>query len=834
MRKAGLFIFALLIFGAAVGYASPRVSALGTRYFDDSPGAECDFWNRDASAPWCDRNKAVRIISGSSTSVTKTQDKFRAYYSLPSIKNPDGTNRLDANGNTIIDPTRFPNTLTLTITHADYCPSASVGNSIPAPGNGHAVDTLNNGYYETNRSALNNAGGLVTDFYVGKPGQLSHHRQGFYRASCTSDRVIQLSLGDFTATTHVAGLYYVEFEAALAARLAGSPQACFDNPNNATCAGVLNSFTLTQAGSTNAQYIANVGTASGADTGYATTIREEDENQDINGVGTNATFMVRFGADCTVGPAGSDTKVSFFDLDFNAGEQGQVRLEMKSIAPNGAVRWLDNNGNWLVSRNNAGYAPPSINGRFTNWNFHADHDYKYVLYIKNVNPILVQQFSTPYDGIYYHYDCADTPPAVVRPSLTLAPSDIEPGQLATARAALQNSSPSDASILSGSITMWQTNDVNSTSGARPTTCGTGAVNVPSGTTRSAGRSCTEPGAADYAYVCASYTGVPGPGTTLTPPTTRPVCINVSSRPFLSIYGGDAIAGKAPQEEPSSGQCSADNKDAGFVSWSQGGPGWVGAGAQYAVQALGTINDFASAQRSTAGAPTGLAFANNPASLINPSAGLFGGKFNSTDGVNCDYTSDITAADTVTGNLQVNGGGKLTISQGNPNRNMVIYVKGGNAFIDNDIVYANDNWVDVSRIPSFRLVVVGGDIIIDHRVTQLFGTYVAETDSRGNGGTIVTCAKNEVEVDPRTTATYYTDCNSQLTIYGSFVAQQVHFGRTSGSVGLATATDTPNYPTAQGTTHAAEVFVYSPAVWLANLKGINAGGDYSVTGLPPVL
>jgi hypothetical protein len=29
-------------------------------------------------------------------------------------------------------------------------------------------------------------------------------------------------------------------------------------------------------------------------------------------------------------------------------------------------------------------------------------------------------------------------------------------------------------------------------------------------------------------------------------------------------------------------------------------------------------------------------------------------------------------------------------------------------------------------------------------------------------------------------------------------------------------------------------VYSPAQWLANLKGIDGGGDLSVTGLPPVL
>jgi hypothetical protein len=265
-----------------------------------------------------------------------------------------------------------------------------------------------------------------------------------------------------------------------------------------------------------------------------------------------------------------------------------------------------------------------------------------------------------------------------------------------------------------------------------------------------------------------------------------------------------------------------DSNAGIFSWNNHTAGYSGAGAEYAVQALAGVVDFASALGSSNVPPTGLSFANyyNPAdgTKLNASQGLFGGWWGGTTG-DCDFTSDLTGPP-ITVNTTI---GATVIGKGVSNTK---YVSGADVYISGNIAYTTAGWLSITDIPYFKLVVTGGDIYIDHGVTQLDGLFIAEP-SAGIGGRIFTCAvglRNPVSLG---TAGSYTTCNQQLVINGAFVARAVAFGRTYGSVGQATGADS------LASNHNAEVFNYTPETWLPRSSA--ASGSYmAITGLPPVL
>jgi hypothetical protein len=295
-------------------------------------------------------------------------------------------------------------------------------------------------------------------------------------------------------------------------------------------------------------------------------------------------------------------------------------------------------------------------------------------------------------------------------------------------------------------------------------------------------------------------------------------MSVVNLPYLTVYGGDTQIGAAPTSTP--GTCYTGDKEAGAYSWNNHSSGYSGAGAQYAVMALGQIEDYASnlGGNGRSAAPHRLSFANTVGGTVDDRNGLFGGKFG-TVSTSCDFTSDIKVA-------QVSGGsasGSLPNSLADGDQ-VTIYAS-GDVHIGHDVVYANNTWTSLAQMPSLRLI-VEGNIYIDRSVTQLDGLYVALPTSSGNGGVIYTCTDGDSPVDPKNPQ-FYDKCNSQLVINGAFGAKQVQFLRTSGSVGLATTDTYTN-------SGAAEVFHYSPEVWLPRGGG-NASLRYdSITGLPPVL
>jgi hypothetical protein len=279
-------------------------------------------------------------------------------------------------------------------------------------------------------------------------------------------------------------------------------------------------------------------------------------------------------------------------------------------------------------------------------------------------------------------------------------------------------------------------------------------------------------------------------------------------PYLSVYGGDVIAGSSPGVDASyqPAGCSVTS-NAGVYSWNTRNASYAGAGASYAVMALGQIQDFASTQGSV-GAPDRLSFANTTGK-DNPPSGLFGGDAGGVP-ASCDFISDLQST-TVRKTATPIPGRTVTSSTDE------LFYK-GDTLIFNDIKYATTSWASVAAMPKFKLVVIG-DIYIDRGVGQLDGLYVALPDpATGKGGNIYTCSIGASAIAP-TDPNYYTNCNKQLTVNGAFVAKSVQFLRTFGSMSKPGA---------------AEQFNYSPELWLPRTVN-SVGSDYnSITGLPPVL
>lgn len=314
---------------------------------------------------------------------------------------------------------------------------------------------------------------------------------------------------------------------------------------------------------------------------------------------------------------------------------------------------------------------------------------------------------------------------------------------------------------------------------------------------------------------------------------KEICVIVANQPYLKVFGGDISAGGGLKG--STGTCT-NNNNAAVSAWNKGtAGGYAGAGAQYAVYALDTINYFASALGNAGGAPTptGLSFANT---ATNVSSGNFGGDFGtatcipdyyarkpaSTTALPPDVSAMTSGAYGATGTTTLVGGNVST------NEKISVYIN-GDVFINSNITYAGA--FSANQVPLFQLV-VRGNIYIGSGVTRLDGVYIAQTNG-ASGGTIYTCATTTAALT-LTNGAFYNTCTNKLTINGAFVANSVEFLRTSGTVSSATAGETSS-ETGAGNA-AAEVFNFNPMLWMTQPAEGDGGVDNydAIVSLPPVL
>jgi hypothetical protein len=353
-----------------------------------------------------------------------------------------------------------------------------------------------------------------------------------------------------------------------------------------------------------------------------------------------------------------------------------------------------------------------------------------------------------------------------------------------------------------------------------------------------------PVAGEYAVNWQLYDGSTAEG----PPCTG--YLKVSNLPYFSVYGADVSAG---------GDFNNCSTTGGLIGgWYDNQTAKAGASTLFAAMASGNIYGFASGQGVTSGPPgNGLSMA-NPGITGNAPGADFGGQYVTA---HCLYNPIVPTSNTTLSNATESVGGSIvngaynitgtnvTLNGGTVavKNNTALYVQ-GNVYISSNVIYGTDaggTWSIAngsSDIPSFMLVVTGGNIYINPGVTELDGVYVAKA-SNGKGGTIYTCGQNNFS--PEAANNLYANCNHQLTVYGSFVADQVNLMRTYGTLENATANENPESGTTKncsnGTTNAvcaAEVFNYSSELYLSNLATTppdNGSTTYNaITSLPPVL
>jgi hypothetical protein len=319
-------------------------------------------------------------------------------------------------------------------------------------------------------------------------------------------------------------------------------------------------------------------------------------------------------------------------------------------------------------------------------------------------------------------------------------------------------------------------------------------------------------------------------------TSPPVCTRIVTKPYFRAYGGDVVAGAT---------CSVWNNSGLGVGgiYGFGDDKGHGASTEMAAFARDIINGF-----SGASARIGAGFPQPPKDLnFTNTAGdsTFGGGFgDSPCPLNYNGLSGSTIASGSTTLNGMNGintyNGQLTIKPSTIpwKKKIVVYVD-GDISITGPITYGADgsgNW-QIDQIPSLTIIATG-NIYIQPNVSQLEGVYIAGFTKTGK---IYTCSNGFASwsggssVDRQhIVGTSAPACNSQLRVYGGFIAPEVELLRTIYSLkdSVVLPSETP------ANTKAAEVFVFDPEEWLTN-SGLpsNLGGqaDYDfVTSLSPLL
>lgn len=298
------------------------------------------------------------------------------------------------------------------------------------------------------------------------------------------------------------------------------------------------------------------------------------------------------------------------------------------------------------------------------------------------------------------------------------------------------------------------------------------------------------------------------------------CVTVVNKPYFTVYGGDISAGSGQSTAP--GVCT-NNTDGSIISWNRGvGAGYAGAGTRLAALALDSIYEFSSGNT----APRGLTFANTTGSG-STYGGLLGSLpctpdyYGRKPATTLPFTT-IPAA--LTSGAYVPGGvGPFSISGSLAAGKRVTLYADGDVFITGDITYPG-SWT-TGDMPLFQLV-VRGNIYIRNTVGRLDGVYIAQRNGP-SGGTIYTCATAAAPLVPGPGLN--STCGGKLTVNGAFVANDVQLLRTRGTRQQAAAGEL------NSSNNIAEVFNFSPALWMAQPTGLPSSLHYdSIAGLPPVL
>lgn len=354
----------------------------------------------------------------------------------------------------------------------------------------------------------------------------------------------------------------------------------------------------------------------------------------------------------------------------------------------------------------------------------------------------------------------------------------------------------------------------------------------------------------------------------------PHCDKVINEPYAHFTGNDLSAGGG------FGQ-SCNQEQAGNIytyNESNGAPisgGYGGSGTQFGAEAMNIISGLGSAslRNSSPTGVNGLTFANNDPHIGGSQPARTNGGYLGSYSNMCvpDYWSDkpgslamstlnaATAGGGATQQYYKPSSGTLTLNSGTIANtvNQTIFVDGNVHITGSGITYSNAARNNVSDIPSFYLIVKNGNIHIDSSVTQLDGAYIAQPDTTSPAtiaktGIINTCYIGTISA----VNNVYPNCKNQLVVNGAFVANKVLLARSYSSLRYSQngehnlggypshscghiGFDVPNAGSANASDCAAEIFNFSPELYLSQ-PAINARFGVStekydaITSLSPVL
>jgi len=291
-----------------------------------------------------------------------------------------------------------------------------------------------------------------------------------------------------------------------------------------------------------------------------------------------------------------------------------------------------------------------------------------------------------------------------------------------------------------------------------------------------------------------------------------------AKPYFKVYGGDIVVGKPFVQN---GQCSATKTNAPVTAnyFSDG----RGAGAQFAISAINKIDANSSMLRLRPSAPP-------PKTPIDLS---FGNYENSNKVSIGSAWKDLGAfqgciADYIEYYNNNKAGFKTLSNTFSKDSNKNLYYRDGDLSITENINPVSTEWSKIEDIKT-NVVIVKGDINIDPDVTELNGIFIALPRDDGTGGTINTC---KVSNDSQ----QFAECNQKLTVFGSFIANDVELRRIKGAKLTATTNEQAN------SNNIAEVFQYVPELYISGSNSFTSDqteqkipdGYDSVISLPPFL
>jgi hypothetical protein len=275
---------------------------------------------------------------------------------------------------------------------------------------------------------------------------------------------------------------------------------------------------------------------------------------------------------------------------------------------------------------------------------------------------------------------------------------------------------------------------------------------------------------------------------------------------------------------------------------------LGSGADFAAYALGYIqgdppgsNGFYTAGITTSGLGyNGLMFANNGVAGAGVLGGSLGGNFAdghcATDYFNTTKKQDFTtmtdpgaafSMDNILASGQYYHAGNVVINGGTVanSRSITLYIE-GDVTITNNINYGawSFDTANYTNNAPYLMIVAKGNIYVQNNVGLMNGLYVAQPLDDGSRGSFVTCSNGSNY--PDAASFIGNNCQTQLKVQGSVVAQHVYPLRASGTLSNNTGTS--------------ETFDYLPsmAVGVPNIAPNSGGASVkndldSISNLPPV-